>query len=214
MSKRAQPAAAPQQQREPASPPIERADRRNPDQTRERLLSSAAFLFNRDGFHGTDSNKIARHAGFAPGTFYKYFRDKRATLLAVQERHADNEWEALAAAAAAARPADIAAHLVGVLVEAQRAWHGFRSSVRTIAAGDPDVRALRRDHRARQLDLLATVRERLGRVRKPREEDALLLFTIERACDSLGDGEASDLRLSERALIRELESLVERALAD
>jgi AcrR family transcriptional regulator len=211
MPKRAQPAAAPEQ-REPGAPSFEGGPRRNPDETRQRLLSSAAFLFNRDGYHGTDSNKIARHAGFAPGTFYKYFRDKRAALLAVQERHADNEWEGLAQAARAARAADAAGQLVGVLVEAQRTWHGFRSSVSTIAAGDPDVRALRRDHRVRQLDLLAALRDRLGRIQRSREEDALLLFTIERACDSLGDGEASDLRLSERALIRELEALVERAL--
>src|SRR5947209_8591983 len=105
MARRSPPAAA-GEQREIADPAPER---RNADETREKLLTAAAFLFNRDGFHSTDSNKIARQAGYAPGTFYKYFRDKRAVLLAVHERHAANEWDALGQAVeGTARPAELA----------------------------------------------------------------------------------------------------------
>ena len=40
--------------------------RKDPEEIRARLLSSAATLFNRNGYFGTDSNKIARAAGIGP----------------------------------------------------------------------------------------------------------------------------------------------------
>lgn len=189
------------------------AERRTADETRGRLVSSASFLFNRDGYHGTDSNKIARHAGFAAGTFYNHFRDKKAAFLASYQRAVTNEWDAIAAMVASSKNAQqTAAGLVALLVETQRSWQGFRASLGTLAA-DPDVRQIRRDQRARHLELLASLRDRTGAARKPREQDAVLLFTLERTCDALADGEATDLRLSERTLTHELEALIEREIS-
>ena len=189
-----------------------KTERRTPDETRERLVTSASFLFNRDGFHGTDSNKIARHAGFAPGTFYKYFADKKAAFLAVYERWAASDWEAVSnVLSSSSTRGEIASGLVALQIEAQRGWHGFRASLGTLT-GDPDVRALRRDHRTRHLELIASLREQAGGPKKSREQDALLLFTLERGCDALADFEATDLRLSEKALVRELEALLEKEI--
>ncbi len=55
---------------------------RRSDDTRDRLVAAAARAFNRAGYHGTDSNRIARAAGYAPATFYKHFADKRAIFVA------------------------------------------------------------------------------------------------------------------------------------
>src|SRR5277367_865240 len=57
--------------------------RQSREATSERLLKSAAQEFNEHGFAGTDSNKIARRAGFAPQTFYRWFNDKTDVFLAV-----------------------------------------------------------------------------------------------------------------------------------
>ena len=54
-----------------------------------------ARVFNRDGFHGTDSNRIARAAGYAPGSFYKHFADKRAIFLEAWEAWVTAEWAAV-----------------------------------------------------------------------------------------------------------------------
>ena len=43
--------------------------------TGTKLIAAAAAEFNDHGFSGTDSNKIARRAGFAPQTFYRWFKD-------------------------------------------------------------------------------------------------------------------------------------------
>ena len=39
--------------------------------------------FIESGYAGTDTNRIARRAGFAPQTFYRWFADKTAILRAV-----------------------------------------------------------------------------------------------------------------------------------
>ena len=39
--------------------------------------------FIESGYAGTDTNRIARRAGFAPQTFYRWFADKTAILIEV-----------------------------------------------------------------------------------------------------------------------------------
>src|ERR1700733_4737197 len=62
-----------------------RPRRGSPEQTRDRLVAAAAKLFNQTGYHGTDSNRIAKAAGYSAGVFYKHFNDKRAIFLAAYE---------------------------------------------------------------------------------------------------------------------------------
>ena len=45
------------------------------------------------GFHGTDSNHIAREAGYSTGVFYKHFADKRDIFLAAYETWVVSEWK-------------------------------------------------------------------------------------------------------------------------
>ena len=66
-----------------------------PEETRERIIDGAASLFNKFGYHGTDSNCIAKAAGDATGTFYKHFQDKREVFLAVYDRWLTAEWKAI-----------------------------------------------------------------------------------------------------------------------
>src|SRR5271163_4022886 len=70
--------------------------RRDPDATKMQLLDAAEREFNTHGFDGTDTNRIARAAGYAPQTFYRHFEDKRAVFLAVYERWWKGESAALA----------------------------------------------------------------------------------------------------------------------
>src|ERR1700757_408625 len=70
---------------------------RGPEETRSRLVAAAGKLFNSVGYFGTDSNRIAREAGYAPGTFYVHFADKREIFLEVYRGWVDSEWRAIAA---------------------------------------------------------------------------------------------------------------------
>src|ERR1700691_995174 len=77
------------------APMADRPRRGTPEQTRARLVTTAGEIFNRVGYHGTDSNRIAKEAGYATGTFYKHFKDKREAFLAVYEAWVTSEWSAI-----------------------------------------------------------------------------------------------------------------------
>src|ERR1700721_3815023 len=85
------------------APMGDRPRRGTPEETRARLVTTAGEIFNRVGYHGTDSNRIAKEAGYATGTFYKHFKDKREAFLAVYEAWVTSEWRAIDAELSAGR---------------------------------------------------------------------------------------------------------------
>jgi AcrR family transcriptional regulator len=191
-----------------------RALRGDPSSTRERLVLAAAHVFNTSGYQGTDSNAIARAAGYSPGTFYKHFADKRAIFLAVYEAWVTAEWAALGPVALSTESAATRARrLVAITTDLHRTWRGFRASLRALVAWDEEVRAFHRKQRRRQLRTMARLREATTRGARTREADALLLFTLERVCDAIADGETEELGLRSRSTTRLLEELVEKHLA-
>ncbi len=178
-------------------------------ETRLALVTAAAREFNRAGYHGTDTNRIARAAGFAPATFYKHFADKREVFLAAWTRWVDGEWSEVAAAITGIADRDVlAARLVDLTVRQHHRHRGLRASMHALAAVDPIVRRFHRAERRRQLSKLAALRAATGGRPHAPEEDALLLFTLERACDALAQGEARDLGLSRRGLVAALRARV------
>lgn len=189
--------------------PSPRARRRGlPEETRARLIAAGAAVFNRDGYFGTDSNRLARAAGYAPGTYYKHFPDKRSLFLAAYEQWVSVEWQEVGAALrAGGTPHSMARRVVAQTLRHHRRWRTLRASLRALVATDVDVRRFYRAQRRRQLDLLAALRRR-PRESRGRLDDAVLLFTLERMCDALADGELRELGLATRPAIALLEQLV------
>ncbi len=190
-----------------------RPRRGTPDETRARLVAAAAAVFNRDGFTGTDSNRLARAAGYAPGTFYKHFADKRAIFLAAYEEWVSAEWRAIGELVrGGGSPAIVADQVVDLVLALHRRWRGFRASLRALVASDVEARRFYRTLRRRQLDVLAAMRPAGARPRS-REQDALLLFALERLCDAAADGELHDLGLSIEKTTDLLRDLVRRQVS-
>ena len=118
---------------------------RQPDKTRAALIEAAARIFNSDGYHGTDSNRIAREAGYAPGTFYIHFADKLAIFLDVYENWVSAEWssiEAILKSGGSARA--VRMRLSRAVLEHHRKWRTFRASLRALSATDERVCGARR----------------------------------------------------------------------
>jgi AcrR family transcriptional regulator len=188
-----------------------RPRRGSPAQTRERLVAAAAHLFNRVGYHGTDSNRIAREAGYSTGTFYKHFRDKREIFLAAYETWVASEWQAVASELSAGKSrAAVARRLVSLSVKFHTRWRGLRASLLELVFTDPLVRRFYRQQRRRQLDVMATLRARISAPPHSREEDAIHLFTTERTYDAIAQGELRDLALSRKVI---LEAMVRQVAA-
>jgi AcrR family transcriptional regulator len=171
---------------------------------RQRLIAAAAEVINRDGYFGTDSNAIARAAGYAPATFYKHFVDKRAILLAAYEGWVATEWQHIDAVQRSAPAGQRARALTAWILAHHRRWRGLRASLLGLVGADPMVRDFYVAQRRRQLDLLRALRD-VRRIRADdRERDALLLYSFERACDALASGEAEALGLD----VERLETLL------
>lgn len=183
-----------------------------PEDTRARLVAAAAEAFNRHGFHNVDSNRIAKEAGYAAGTFYKHFPDKRAAFLAAYEAWVTTEWGAIGGELAARRPrAALAERILALVLEHHQRWRGLRASMSSLLVEDAEVRAFHRAQRRRQLELLAALRGDRAPARTA-EDDALLLFTLERTCDAIANGEAKDLGLDRERLLAPLRTQIEAAL--
>ena len=174
-----------------------RPRRGSPEQTRDRLIAAAAALFNRTGYHGTDSNRIARAAGYSTGTFYKHFKDKREIFLAAYETWVTSEWKEVAVVLSeGGSNRDIARRLVKLSVEFHTRWRGLRVSLRELVFTDATVRRFYRKQRRRQLDLMAELRKKRGTRTHRREEDIIHLYTTERTYDAIAQGELRELGLS------------------
>jgi len=176
----------------------ERPKRGVPAETRARIVAAAASEFRTGGYFGTDSNVIARAAGYAPGTFYKHFADKRAAFMAVYTEWIRAQWKDFEAIARRQLPqAETAARFVDLLLVNHREWRVFRASLTALVATDPVVRRHHRDCRKRQVKRMT---ELLGGSKSARE--ALGLLVIEHIADAVVDGETDAIGVPE-AVARE-----------
>jgi AcrR family transcriptional regulator len=191
-------------------PPLPRA----PEETRIRLVEAAGKLFNSVGYFGTDSNRIARAAGYAPGTFYVHFTDKRDIFLEVYRGWVASEWEAIAAAiaperTARARPQSL--RIARAVLRHHREWHVFRKSLRALTVTDERVHQARVKERQRQIAQTSELLAQRGVSRTPARIYAnLLLFEI--LCDAVADGDTAILGLKERDILGRLAAEVEALL--
>ena len=187
-----------------------RANRGRPEETRERLTAAAAVTFNRRGYGAVDAAAIAAEAGYAVGTFYRHFDDKRAALIAAYERWVAGECRDLLRVFSEDRPAEeIAPTIVQIVLEAHVRWRGLRSAFFSLL-DDPEVRAVYVKQRAGQFRILETVRSARGGELRTREQDAVLLLLFERTCDAIANGDMELLGLDRSAVDAILrEALVE-----
>lgn len=173
-----------------------KAPARKPDETAKHLLDAAETEFNTRGFHGTDTNRIARAAGYAPQTFYRHYADKTAIFLAVYDRWWRSEGRAIAKIIAARGSLDDIARTV---ISFHTRWRIFRRSLRHLAVEDDRVRAARAAARRAQLRSLKALPRRKKR---SDAELASALLALERLCDAAAEGEFADLGISKAAVRR------------
>lgn len=179
-----------------------RTSERRTGETAEKLIAAAAAEFNEHGYSGTDTNRIARRAGFAPQTFYRWFEDKIDVFIRVYDAWQVEEARVVAPLLAGGAPD---AEVVAATVAHHRAYLMFRRSLRQLSLEHPKVRAARAASRLRQID----------RIRKGQGERALepamiapSLLEMERLADALAEGEIVDMGLDETAALGELARIV------
>ena len=84
-TKTAEPSAVPANTTAPAKAKLGRPSRRNPGETRTRILSSALKCFTEKGFAATTFAAVGRGAGLTGPAIYQYFDSKGALYAATLE---------------------------------------------------------------------------------------------------------------------------------
>jgi AcrR family transcriptional regulator len=189
-----------------------RSPARAPEETRSNLIAAAGTLFNSVGYYGTDSNRIARQAGYAPGTFYVHFADKLEIFLEVYRGWVESEWPAIAATLRPdRRPAGESARIARIVLAHHRAWRMFRASLRALTVTEPRVHDARVAERKRQIARTAEqLRARGVAPPPPRIYANLLLFEI--LCDAVADGDTAKLGIKESEILARLAADVDELL--
>ena len=193
------------------TPSTPRPRRGAPSETRSRLVAAAAQLFNREGFYGTDSNRIAHVAGYSTGVFYKHFKDKREIFLAAYEQWSIAEWKEVAIImSGGGTTREIARRLVLMFIAEHTEWRGLLASLRQLVVTDATVRRFHRRQRKRQLEWMAELCSKRHIPPRRREQDVVYLYTTERTFDAIAQGEVRALGLNEELVI---ETMVESTIS-
>jgi len=112
------------------------------------LLETAATLFAEHGYHATSVPDIVHAAGVGHGTFYEYFRSRRAILLALMGELARRQPPRLASQSVAERVRSEIIWYLSDHVEhltLSRVWHEASNF-------DPEIAEARRRERAHRVD--------------------------------------------------------------
>jgi AcrR family transcriptional regulator len=171
-----------------------RRSRESREPTSERLLQAAAREFNEHGFGGTDTNRIARRAGFAPQTFYRWFQDKLEIFIKTYERWQREEFGALGTLLA--ENASDVRLAQAVVAPHHKAYLVFRRSLRQLSVENEVVRAARARSRLNQI---AYVRSLSPTIARDTASLAATLLQTERLADALAEGEFRDMGLNKKA---------------
>ena len=174
---------------------------RNPQESRRALVDAAARIFNTVGYHGTDTNRIARAAGYTPGSFYTHFRDKKSIFLEVYRRWVEDEFEVISAVLASSPVGTRRRRLARDILEHHRKWRVFRASLSALYAIDEEVRSVRLAERDRQIDDMIRNAKEAGRIPPNRAAALASLLAAEALCDAVASGDAKALGIGEDAML-------------
>ncbi|WP_157893400.1 TetR/AcrR family transcriptional regulator [Aquidulcibacter paucihalophilus] len=167
---------------------------------RAELLKAAQLEFEDHGFDGTQTNAIARRAGYAPQTFYRHFPDKKAIFLAIYLDWTQAEAQGLA-------KADTITAMIDTLLSHHVAHRLFRRSLRQLTSTDPEVAAVRAQSRQQQMSALTSRFPHLSNL-----EALTLIFTLERLCDAWAEGEFEACGISKEQARSSMSAILTSAL--
>jgi AcrR family transcriptional regulator len=132
-----------------APAPREPQQRRSAEK-KERLLAAARELFAEQGYHATNSKKIAARADVAVGSFYAYFSNKKSLFLEVIRGYyretAVRAFGGLDAARVAEMPREALPGMIKELIRRLYAAHdlepGLHREISGLRYTDPEVEAV------------------------------------------------------------------------
>jgi AcrR family transcriptional regulator len=164
---------------------------------RERLLDALERLLARSDFGAITAGAVAAEAGFAHGTFYRHFRDKRDALRAALERSREQR-------------SPLVEMLLENLADVDEARAALRAFVSAVLRAPAQHRAL-----LRTWYILSLSDEEAARLRRERKAKALeVLGGFFRALDARGFAQVPDPDTSAAAVLALVEGIFRDAVLE
>jgi AcrR family transcriptional regulator len=163
---------------------------RNPEFTRRQIKIAAKREFNSTGYFATDTNKIARLAGYAPGTFYRHFEDKIDIFLEIYKDWTEEQFKEVERALSLGGNIEaMAERLTSIIIWFYGNWRPLRASARVLRISEPRVQTFRAGLRVKLVQRIAHLRHELKLSPLPEEKIITFLILSERLGDAVADGE-------------------------
>ena len=113
-------------------------------ETRSKILIAAKDQFAEHGFHGTNAKEIAATAGVSVGSFYSYFKDKKALFMEIFREHIEEKVVRILSEHRV-DPDDrrkSVYRLIKAMLEAHDPYPQFHREVLAMRYSDPEVEAI------------------------------------------------------------------------
>jgi len=173
-------------------------------------------MFNQVPYWETDTNQIAKAAGYSTGTFYRHFKDKREVFIAAYREWVVDEWASIESQVVPGlSPGESIDRAADALIAYHQRWSVFRGNLRALITYDDDLRALTQALRRDSLEKMSRLRGFLsGEQRQTVELDAIHAMMFERVCDAIADGEFGALGCDVTVAQAEFRRLMRQYLLD
>jgi AcrR family transcriptional regulator len=192
---------------------MEEKSKRDPAVTRKQLKIAAKHEFNSVGYFATDTNKIARLAGYAPGSLYRHFDDKIDLFIEIyRDWHLEQMQEIQKTLTTRGSIEELAKKLTKIIIAFYGNWRVLRAAARVLVLSEPRVADFKVNRRIELVQSVHTLRAQLALSELPEEEIILFLILIERLGDAVAEGEFSGPSLPASAGHDVLLNLIERFL--
>ncbi|WP_235857676.1 TetR/AcrR family transcriptional regulator [Paenibacillus albiflavus] len=115
--------------------------------TKEAILQAAMKLFSEKGYHQTNTKEIAAAAGVSTGSFYSYYKDKRAVFLDSLTIYFQALLERIETYLAEINFSSMDKHefmreVIDSLIYSHQVFTEFHNELRVMYHSDPEVQAL------------------------------------------------------------------------
>jgi len=156
-------------------------------QTKQRIIKAAYKLFASKGVHGTTAREIAQKAGVANGSFYAYFKNKKALLLEMLEDyleiHFRTIWRGLDGFNVNEIDRDKIRAILDSVFEAYEISPDFHRQTHALRYSDPAIKRIFDREREREIDQIQYILEknvhRLDHISKPQAAAMVIHNAVE-----------------------------------
>lgn len=186
-------------------------------ETKDRILKAAQALFSEKGYHSTNSKEIAARAGVSVGSFYSYFKDKKAVFFEVLDGYNQRVMERVLLSPAGKGSSwksgrELLNHLLKSALKAHDLSPQFHREATAMRYSDPDVEAFFDREDEKMISRIESFFDLFEKDLRVKDRKAAALVIHEAMEEVIHSIKIFGAKIPERRLLKELEDMISRYL--